>query len=131
MVRRARSAAQVVQVAHRRQVLRLGEQVVIRGQLTGDADAGADDVRGWPLRGCAPVGASAADEVLTVAIAQIPAAHRRRLLVRADGAGASHGLLHSLVAQGQVRGRTLEYSVGFAVAEDEMSTATVPAVGPR
>ena len=32
-------------------------------------------------------------EVLTRAIAQVPAAHRRRLLVRADGAGATHELL--------------------------------------
>jgi hypothetical protein len=32
-------------------------------------------------------------DVLTRAIAQIPTAHRRRLLVRADGAGATHQLL--------------------------------------
>jgi hypothetical protein len=32
-------------------------------------------------------------EVLTAAIAQVPAANCRRLLVRADGAGASHALL--------------------------------------
>jgi hypothetical protein len=43
----------------------------------------------------------------------IPPAYRRRLLVRADGAGATHELLDWLTAQGQVRGRRLEYSVGF------------------
>ena len=31
--------------------------------------------------------------VLTAAIGQVPTAHRRKLLIRADGAGASHGLL--------------------------------------
>jgi len=56
-------------------------------------------------------------EVLTEAIAQIPGTHRKKLLIRSDGAGASHGLLDWLHAQGQVRGRSVEYSVGFAVTE--------------
>jgi hypothetical protein len=56
-------------------------------------------------------------EVLTDAIAQIPAAHRKKLLIRSDGAGASHKLLDWLTAQGQLRGRSLEYSVGFAITE--------------
>jgi hypothetical protein len=56
-------------------------------------------------------------EVLTEAIAQIPAAHRKKLLIRSDGAGASHGLLDWLHQQGQVRGRNLDYSVGFAITE--------------
>lgn len=57
-------------------------------------------------------------EVLTEAIAQIPAAHRKKLLIRSDGAGASHGLLDWLTAQGQVRGRSLDYSVGFSITEN-------------
>lgn len=56
-------------------------------------------------------------EVLTDAIAQIPAAHRKKLLIRSDGAGASHKLLDWLTEQGQVRGRSVEYSVGFAITE--------------
>ena len=56
-------------------------------------------------------------EVLTDAIAQIPAAHRKKLLIRSDGAGASHTLLDWLTAQGKVRGRSVEYSVGFAITE--------------
>ena len=56
-------------------------------------------------------------EVLTEAIAQIPGKHRKDLLIRSDGAGASHELLDWLVAQGQVRGRKLDYSVGYAVTE--------------
>ena len=56
-------------------------------------------------------------DVLDQAVRQIPARHRRRLLVRADGAGASHALVDWLTEQGQVRGRTVEYSVGFAITE--------------
>lgn len=55
--------------------------------------------------------------VLGEAIAQIPAAYRKDLLIRSDGAGASHKLLEWLTEQGKVRGRKLEYSVGFAVTE--------------
>lgn len=56
-------------------------------------------------------------EVLTDAIAQIPGTHRRDLLIRSDGAGASRQLLNWLTEQGKVRGRHVEYSVGFAITE--------------
>ena len=56
-------------------------------------------------------------EVLTDAIGQIPGTHRKRLLIRSDGAGASHGLLDWLTEQGKIRGRNLDYSVGFAITE--------------
>ena len=56
-------------------------------------------------------------EVLTDAIVQVPAAYRRDLLIRSDGAGASHKLLDWLTEQGTGRGKKLEYSVGFAVTE--------------
>jgi hypothetical protein len=56
-------------------------------------------------------------EVLTAAIAQVPAAYRKDLLIRSDGAGASHDLLDWLTDQNKIRGRTVEYSVGFAVTE--------------
>lgn len=56
-------------------------------------------------------------EVPTDAIMQIPAARRKKLLIRSDGAGASHGLLDWLTEQGKVRGRSVEYSIGFAVTE--------------
>ena len=55
--------------------------------------------------------------VLTEAIGQVPAAHRKDLLVRADGAGSSHALLDWLTGQGKVRGRRVEYSVGYPVTE--------------
>ncbi|MGH3470557.1 MAG: hypothetical protein ACRDPG_00745 [Nocardioidaceae bacterium] len=53
----------------------------------------------------------------TEAIAQIPATHRKKLLVRSDGCRASHDLLDWLTEQGQVRGRRVEYSVGSAITE--------------
>jgi hypothetical protein len=67
-------------------------------------------------------------EVLTAAIAQLPAGNRKRLLVRADGAGASHGLLDWLTRLDAKRGRSVEYSVGFPVTElVRQAIATVPA----
>lgn len=56
-------------------------------------------------------------EVLADAIAQIPGTHRKDLLIRSDGAGASHDLLDWLTDQSRVRGRKVEYSVGFAITE--------------
>jgi hypothetical protein len=65
--------------------------------------------------------------VLTAAIAQIPATHRRNLLVRADGAGASHGLLDWLTELNAVRGRRLEYSVGYPITDKvRAAIAVVP-----
>jgi len=55
--------------------------------------------------------------VLGEAIGQVPAVHRKKLLVRSDGAGASHDLLDWLTEQGKVRGRSVDYSVGFAITE--------------
>jgi hypothetical protein len=37
--------------------------------------------------------------------------------VRCDGAGASHDLLDWLTEQGKIRGRSLDYSVGFPLTE--------------
>jgi hypothetical protein len=53
--------------------------------------------------------------VLTEAIAQIPTPYRRNLLVRADTAGATHQLLDWLAEQSKLRGRQVEYSIGFPV----------------
>jgi hypothetical protein len=64
-------------------------------------------------------------EVLTAAIAQIPATHRKNSLIRADGAGASHHLLDWLTAQNQIRGRRVDYSVGFAVTEKVRQAITL------
>jgi len=67
-------------------------------------------------------------EVLGAAIAQVPAAHRKKLLVRADGAGASHDLLDWLTDKNKIRGRSVEYSVGFSITEKVRDAiALVPA----
>ena len=63
--------------------------------------------------------------MLSEAISQIPAAHRKDLLIRADGAGSSHALLAWLTDQGRVRGRRVEYSVGFAVTEKVREAITL------
>ena len=55
--------------------------------------------------------------VLSAAITQIPRSRRKNLLIRADGAGASHGLLAWLTEQNQIRGRRVQYSIGFALTE--------------
>jgi hypothetical protein len=62
-------------------------------------------------------------EVLTRAIAQLPAKYRRHLLIRLDGAGATHELLDWLTAQGKVRGRQVEYSVGFPTKNNAVTSA--------
>jgi hypothetical protein len=54
-------------------------------------------------------------EVLTEAIEQIPAQHRRRLLVTLDGAGASHAVVAHLSALNTAPGQEVHYSVGFAL----------------
>jgi hypothetical protein len=63
---------------------------------------------------------TAADHIAVVGagIAQIPGKYRKDLLVRCDGAGASHDFVEWLTEQGKVRGRRLEYSVGYAVTEN-------------
>ena len=68
-------------------------------------------------------------DVLSRAIAQVPTAYRRRLLVRADGAGATHELLDWLTGQSQIRG--LAYSVGFPTKNTALTSAitTVPERG--
>ncbi len=53
--------------------------------------------------------------VQTGAMAQVPTTRRKNRLIRADGAGASHGLLGWLTTLNTKRGRQVEYSVGFAV----------------
>lgn len=65
---------------------------------------------------------TAADHVavLDAALAQVPAVHRRDVLITVDGAGASHGLIEHLHALNTARvhgrrGRRVEYSTGWPV----------------
>jgi DDE family transposase len=65
--------------------------------------------------------------VLRAAIEQIPPAHRGHLLIRVDGAGATHGLLEHLTAL-NTRRRTVEFSVGWFIDQaTESVIAALPA----
>ena len=63
-------------------------------------------------------------DVLAEAITQVPAVHRRHLLVRGDSAAGTHVVLDWLHAQGQRPGRTVEYSIGWAIGEPERAAIT-------
>ncbi|GAA1767688.1 hypothetical protein GCM10009681_43450 [Luedemannella helvata] len=64
-------------------------------------------------------------QVLAEAIAQVPADHRRHLLIRADSAGASHAVLDWLAEQNSKRARTVQYSIGWSVGEPEREAITI------
>ncbi len=64
--------------------------------------------------------------VLTAAIRQIPARMRARLLVRVDGAGASHELISHLLSLSS-RCRTVLFTSGWAItATDEQAIGLLP-----
>ena len=67
--------------------------------------------------------------VLTAAIRQIPARMRSRLLVRVDGAGASHELIEHLLSLSSRR-RTVLFTCGWAITgADEEAIGLLPATG--
>lgn len=64
--------------------------------------------------------------VLGDALAQIPGQAGAKILVRVDGAGATHGLLDHLEALNTTR-RTVRYTVGWKITDaDEQAIATLP-----
>jgi hypothetical protein len=63
--------------------------------------------------------------VLRAAIEQIPPGYRRNLLIRIDGAGATHGLLDYIAGLNSTR-RTVEFSVGWWI--DEQTEAVIAAL---
>lgn len=66
--------------------------------------------------------------VLTDAVAQIPARYRRKMIFRADGAGATKELLTWIKTEAARHGYTWHYSVGFDVTEPVRQAITkVPA----
>jgi hypothetical protein len=60
-------------------------------------------------------------EVLDEAIAQIPAKHRRDLLITVDGAGASHGLVNHITTLNGKPGHRVHYSIGWDLGARERS----------
>src|SRR5689334_108433 len=75
----------------------------------------------WTLRRGSAGSNTAADHLalLDAAITALPPGFRRRLMVTADGAGASHGLIARLDALAGRRGYELTYSVGWVLGERE------------
>jgi Transposase DDE domain group 1 len=66
-------------------------------------------------------------DVLAAAIRQVPARFRRKILVRVDGAGASHELVKHLPGMSSPR-RTVLFSCGWMItAADEDAIAMLPA----
>ena len=65
-------------------------------------------------------------EVLGRALSQVPAAFRRRVIVRIDGAGASHDLVEYLLTLSSAR-KALLFTCGWMIAEsDEAAIRAVP-----
>jgi hypothetical protein len=75
----------------------------------------------WMLRRGSAGSNTAADHITVAdaAIAALPPAFRRRLMVTVDGAGASHGLVRHLDTLAARPGHQLVYSVGWALGERE------------
>ena len=66
-------------------------------------------------------------EVLAAAIRQVPARFRRKILVRVDGAGASHELIKHLLSLSSPR-RTVLFTCGWMItAADEDAIRQLPA----
>jgi hypothetical protein len=63
--------------------------------------------------------------VLRAAIEQVPPAYRGHLLIRVNGAGATHGLIDYLVAFNTTR-RHVEFSVGWSI--DTATEAVIAAL---
>ncbi|WBB95921.1 IS1380 family transposase [Solwaraspora sp. WMMA2059] len=64
--------------------------------------------------------------VLGEAIVQLPVKYRRRILVRVDGAGATHDLLHHLEQMNRLW-RTVRFTVGWTITDaDEIAIAALP-----
>ena len=66
-------------------------------------------------------------EVLTAAIRQVPARFRRKVLVRVDGAGASHELMEHLLSLSSARRIVLFTSGWMITAADEDAIRQAPA----
>jgi Transposase DDE domain group 1 len=75
----------------------------------------------WTLRRGSAGSNTAADHITLAdaAIAALPPAFRRRLMVTVDGAGASHGLVKHLDKLAARPGHQLVYSIGWALGERE------------
>jgi hypothetical protein len=66
-------------------------------------------------------------EVLDAALRQVPARFRRKVLIRVDGAGASHELMNHLLSMSSAR-KTVLFTCGWMItAADEDAIGQIPA----
>jgi DDE family transposase len=66
-------------------------------------------------------------DVLAAAVRQVPARFRRKIMVRVDGAGASHELIRHLLAMSSLR-KTVLFTCGWMItAADEAAIMQLPA----
>jgi hypothetical protein len=81
----------------------------------------------WMLRRGSAGSNTAADHITLAdaAIAALPPAFRRRLMITVDGAGASHDLIKHLDKLAARRGYELTYSVGWALTEREKAALRI------
>ena len=63
-------------------------------------------------------------DILADAIRQIPAQHRRHLLIRGDSAAATHAVLGWLTSL-NTRRRRVEYSIGWSIGEPERAAISM------
>ena len=88
------------------------------------------DNTGEPLAGMmrrGSAGSNTAEDHITIvdaSIAALPPKFRRRLVVTADGAGASHGLITRLDQLAVRRGYELTYSVGWELGARERAAGS-------
>jgi Transposase DDE domain group 1 len=89
--------------------------------LIGVCDNAGGEPLAWMLRRGSAGPDTAADHITLTdaAIAALPPAFRRRLMITVDGAGASHGLVKHLDKLAARPGYQLVYSVGWALGERE------------
>ena len=88
--------------------------------LLGYCDNTGEPLAGMMRRGSAGSNTTADHlQVLGDAIAALPPGYRRRLMVTADGAGASHGLIARLDQLAARPGHQLTYSVGWDLGARE------------
>ena len=89
--------------------------------LIAVCDNTGEEPLAWMLRRGSAGSNTAADHLalLDAAITALPPGFRRKLMVAADGAGASHGLIARLDTLAARRGFELTYSVGWALGERE------------
>ncbi|MEY9988269.1 hypothetical protein ABIE67_000301 [Streptomyces sp. V4I8] len=78
---------------------------------------------------CGNAGANTVEDhlrVLAACLEQVPGSSQAKLLIRVDGAGATHGLLEHLESLNTKR-RTVRYTVGWKITpEDEAAIAKLP-----